>query len=220
MDPSDELDPNVLRTYIKSRQADYDKIIAAAEKPPIPDSIDPINIVAEPPLILPVVREQFATSQTTTGPTSEPATSSVADGTTQPAVPTTNPTTDAVPAATHRVTSYAAAFPVAANLLVTSAEAVADATEIQVQVADGSTYPATLLRSDAGTGLALLRVPTAKFAGLNLADQFAGGKLSCVSFPEVNLFQPTAGIINGSAGTPGRDGAFSLLNRHVWPADR
>jgi tetratricopeptide (TPR) repeat protein len=203
VDPSDELDAGRLKNYITAKQADYEKAVASAEKPPIPDSIDLINIVAEPPLVLPEVREEVATSQPTTSPTSAPTTAPVAADTTQPVVATTSPSPVAL-AKTHRVTSYAAGFPVGPNLLVTAADGVADATDIQVQAADGAAYPATLVRSDPETGLALLRVPAAKFAALNLADHFGGGSLSCVSFPSVDLFQPTATILNGSAAAPGR----------------
>ena len=106
------------------------------------------------------------------------------------------------PKKTYRVSSYSAAFAVGPNLLVTSIESVADASDIQIQIADGTAFPATVVRSDPESGLALLRVPAARFTWLNLADQFAGGTLSCVSFPSVDLFQPSAAVIAGSSTMP------------------
>jgi len=199
VNPDDELDPGKLTTYIKDKQAAYDKALASAERPQIPDAIDPLNVVAEPPFLLPDAPVQVATSQPSPDPTS--STSPTTDSATQPVASTTNPA-GVSPAKTHRVTSYAAAFPVSPTLLVTSAEAVADATDIVVQSIDGSTYPATVVRSDSQSGLALLRVPTGKFACLNLAEHFAGGSVSCVSFPNVDLFQPTAAVILGTAPAP------------------
>ncbi len=146
---------------------------------------------------------QVATATPPDGATPAPAsTPGDAPAPADPNPPAAPPDSDAAPKKTYRVTSYAAAFPVGADLLVTAAEAVADATEIQVQVADGAAFSATVVRSDPQSGLALLRVPTAKFAWLNLADHFSGGTISCVSFPGVDLFQPAATAIAGSAVAP------------------
>jgi hypothetical protein len=50
-------------------------------------------------------------------------------------------------------------------------------------------------------------------AYLSLADAFAGGTIQCVSFPTVNVFDPVAEAISGSAVAPKDDWAVRLA-RH------
>jgi tetratricopeptide (TPR) repeat protein len=112
-----------------------------------------------------------------------------------------------------RITQYAAAFPVASDLVVTSAQTVKDATALQLQMLDGQSIPAELVRKDDASGLALLRVTSKKFNPLPLADTFAGGAVTCASFPTVDLFSPAAQSINGSAAAP-KEGWTISLNVH------
>jgi Tfp pilus assembly protein PilF len=119
-----------------------------------------------------------------------------------------------------RTTQYAAAFPVAPDLLVTSAAAVDGATMIRVQGPDGDPFEATVLDTDDASGLALLKTKDGKrFAYLPVADTFAGGPVQCVSFPAVNLFDPVAEAFPGSALNPanlpaGQEKWAIKLSRH------
>jgi hypothetical protein len=114
-----------------------------------------------------------------------------------------------------RVTQYAAAFAVSENLIVTAAAPLADAVEIDLQSTDGSALKAEVVRKDEKSGLALLRVSSGdrKLSYLNIADTFAGGDLTCVAFPTVDLFNPNAEILAGTAETP-KDNWKIKLTRH------
>jgi hypothetical protein len=111
------------------------------------------------------------------------------------------------------VTSYAAAFPVAPDLLVTAAAAVEGADRVMVQPSGGDPMEVEVVTHDAGSGLALLRVPGKRMAYLTLADAFNGGTLQTVSFPSVNIFDPVAEAIPGSA-VPPKDEWAVRLGRH------
>jgi hypothetical protein len=112
-----------------------------------------------------------------------------------------------------RITQYAAAFPVAPDLVLTSASAVDDGATLQLQAADGQGLSAELVRKDANTGLALLRVSGRKLHPLPIADAFTGGAVTCASFPTVDLFSPAAQSIAGSATAP-KDNWTVALNLH------
>ena len=104
------------------------------------------------------------------------------------------------------IETNAAAFPVAQDLIVTSADAVADASSITLQVPGGDTIKAQVVSSDETSGLALLRVTGKRLAWLPLGDSFADGAVNCISFPEVNLFDPVpasiSGTVSGASGKP------------------
>ncbi len=105
-----------------------------------------------------------------------------------------------------RVTRYAAAFPVASDLLITSGAAVDHAQSINLEDSQGNTLSAELVRADEKSGLALLRVAGKKFAYINLADAFAGGEVRCVGFPSVAIFSPRPEVLNGKANKPSATG--------------
>lgn len=199
---------------------------SAIQEPPLPKAITPVGLHGSPvtaiaaapasPGLAPHAVASSATgadsstaSVVTTAPSAAApaattaATTPDASSTGAPAAPQAS-TPDATQPATPkiRLTSYAAAFPVAPNLLVTSAAVVEQATQIQLEGNDGSTYTASLLRSDPQSGLALIQVSKGKFNYLGLGSGFAGGAISCVSFPSVDLFQPTPTSISGSAIAP------------------
>lgn len=100
------------------------------------------------------------------------------------------------------VVDYAAAFAVAPDLVVTDAVAVESATTIRLQSGDGVPMDATVLRKDDETGLALLRVEGGKLAYVVLDAKFAGGAIQCVSYPNVDLFDPSAQVISGTVPAP------------------
>jgi trypsin-like peptidase len=212
-----QINTQQLQTQIDAKQAEMDKALEGVERPPIPTRIIPVDIIADNPSQGADASgsQTGANTQTPTPPDSLATTVSPSDPQASGAPPATPaPTPDATGAApasadpapapkkTYRVTTYAAAFPVSANLLVTTAEAVTDATDIQVQNADGAAFSAMLVRSDPQSGLALVRIVNSKLAYMSLAEQFSGGTLSCVGFPNVDLFQPAAALINGSAISP------------------
>jgi tetratricopeptide (TPR) repeat protein len=120
------------------------------------------------------------------------------------------------PARKVRVTQYAAAFPVAPDLAVTSAAAVDDNAAIQLQAADGQSATATLVRKDDALGLALVRITGRKLTPLMLADTFTGGPVACCSFPTVDLFNPASQKINGTAQPP-KEGAEWTVNLGSHP---
>src|SRR5207247_1787859 len=100
------------------------------------------------------------------------------------------------------VTTYAAAFPVAPDLLVTSASAIEGATQITIQPADGNPFEATVVSTDTRSGLALLRATGRKLSYLGLASSYTSGPFQCVSFPTVNVFDPVPEVISGSGIAP------------------
>jgi tetratricopeptide (TPR) repeat protein len=112
-----------------------------------------------------------------------------------------------------RITQYAAAFPVASDLVVTSSAIIEDGVTLQLQSADGQPINATLVRKDENMGLALLRVEGRTLNPLALADGFKGGPVTCASFPTVDLFSPAAQAITGNA-TPPKEGWTISLNIH------
>ena len=133
----------------------------------------------------------------------------------QTAAPPAIDIVQARPAEAHKVqlTSYAVAFPVAKDLVVTAAATLAGATEIQLQASDGSALSGQVVRTDEATGLALLRVSGRALAPLDVADAFAGGPLQCAGFPTVNIFNPSAEIFGGTA-PPSKEGWKVRLDQH------
>jgi hypothetical protein len=125
------------------------------------------------------------------------------------------PPPDPIPAALAKatVTTYGAGFPVAPDLIVTSAAVVEGATGVTVQPADGDPMDAEVVTRDESSGLALLKIPGRKMAYLPLADAFAGGTFQCVGFPTVSIFDPVAEAITGSAVAP-KDGWTVRLSKH------
>ena len=103
-----------------------------------------------------------------------------------------------------RITQYAAAFPIAPDLAVTSAAAIGDNATLQVQFSDGQSAKASLVRKDETVGLALIKIEgkNKKLIPLVLADSFAGGTIACVTFPTADLFTPTSQKIPGNATPP------------------
>ncbi len=99
------------------------------------------------------------------------------------------------------VTRYAAGFPVAENLIVTDAVIINDPhrTELKVQNAEGESLRAELVRLDAQSGLALVRLLEKKVKYLSVEGPFAGGQVQCPAFIEVDLFQPRAEIVVGQS---------------------
>jgi tetratricopeptide (TPR) repeat protein len=107
-----------------------------------------------------------------------------------------------------KVTQYAAAFPVSSDLLVTAAGVVEGASQIQLQSADGSSADAEVVRSE--NGLALLRAKGRKFMPLSLGNLFTGGAIQCAALTSVNIFQPAAKLVAGTAGPAGESWSIRM----------
>ena len=112
-----------------------------------------------------------------------------------------------------RITQYAAAFPVAPTLVLTSSAIIEDGVTLQLQSNDGQPLSATLVRKDDTLGLALLKVEGRTLRPLALADAFNGGPVTCASYPAVDLFSPAGQAITGSATAP-KEGWTISLNMH------
>jgi tetratricopeptide (TPR) repeat protein len=116
-----------------------------------------------------------------------------------------------------RITQYAAAFPIAPDLAVTSAAAIGDNATLQVQFSDGQSANASLVRKDETVGLALIKIEgkNKKLIPLVLADSFPGGTIACVTFPTADLFTPTSQKIAGNATAPKEGADWTIaLNLH------
>ncbi|MEZ0268148.1 MAG: hypothetical protein ACAI43_25770 [Phycisphaerae bacterium] len=121
-----------------------------------------------------------------------------------------------------RVTQYAAAFAVSEDHAVTAAAPLDGAIEFELQTLEGASLKATVVRTDAKSGLALLKItqPAGSKRKLNflpLADAApsAGSALACVCFPTVNLFNPAAEALVGTAPSAPKDATWTIkLQRH------
>jgi len=100
------------------------------------------------------------------------------------------------------VFTYACGFGVGPDLIVTSAATVEGATRITVQPMDSDAFDVELVKVDAASGLALLRVKGQRIAFLPIGDAFAGGVVQCVSYPTPAVFDPESEVISGSAIPP------------------
>lgn len=205
------------------RKTDYDEAVAALVRPnPLPETATVVALDAPvPPLTQPApkpVPVAVASGSPDTPPTRpkppgrnkpkppKPATDTppVGDGETAttevvPPAPPVNP--PVTPPRKVKLTTYAAAFPVAPDLLITAAAAVDGAGEITLQGRDGAALSATVVRTDAATGLALVRVKNTKLAHLDLGKPVAG-KVVCAAFPEVNIFAPAGESLTATAPAP------------------
>jgi hypothetical protein len=111
---------------------------------------------------------------------------------------------EAPPAPKQKVTltTYAAAFAVSPEMLITSASAVNGANSIKLQTRDGGAVNAEVVRVDAEHGLALIRAKGLRLTFLDLGTP-AAGKVSCLAFADANVFAPAAEQLPGTAPAPG-----------------
>lgn len=192
--------------------------IASNSKPPHVEVIEPTKPTRKPPRAKPARSETppatppgSADPQTGQQPGSEtPASESPLTGTPVTAVSSPEPVVDRTPS---RVTRYAAAFPVATDLLVTTRAAVEKTDSVTLEDSQGNSFTASVVRTDDKTGLALIRVSGQRFAFLKLADTFAGGgEVRCTGFPRVAIFNPTPESIVGRSAAikAGGDWTISL----------
>jgi tetratricopeptide (TPR) repeat protein len=114
------------------------------------------------------------------------------------------PAVDPPPAAPKqkvKLTTYAAAFAVSQDLVVTTSAAVDGAGKISLQARDGNVLTGEVVRTDPASGLALVRVKGIKLTFLDLGTPEAG-KVTCLAFADANIFAPTAEQLAGTASAP------------------
>lgn len=215
---------DMCKANLQSAQDRYEKLAGSLERPKFPPEILTVAMdeTTAPPLSKPVIVVADATPVTPSiNPT--PRTPRIPRPTpnTTPKTPSTTPnppTVDNPPAVAVvtprpprkvRVTQYAAAFPVAPALVVTSAAVIQDGATLQLQSSDGQSLSARLVRKDEATGLALLKLEGRRLAPLSIADAFTGGPIACAAFPTVDLFSPAAQSITGTAAVP-KDNAWTV----------
>ncbi len=110
-----------------------------------------------------------------------------------------------------------AAFPIAPDLAVTAAAPLEGIDRVKLQASDGTNLTATVVRRDAGAGLALLRLVEKKFAYFSLSNAFEGGEIDCVCFPVVNIFEPRAELVAGQAPPAGVNWQIKLTRHPRLP---
>jgi hypothetical protein len=196
-----------LQRQEKSAQDAADNATARVDQPPLLESVDPL---------MPGDSDQVASA------TPMPADTGGSDsGSTPPAVPPasqhpqqadappTAPPVHVDPPKKVAVTNYAVAFAVAPNLAITDARAVHDGNSFSLQCPDGTVVQATLVRTDSAGKLALLQL-SKSVAYLDLAPSFAGGRVTCTGFPDVDIFNPTPAAITGVTPAPTDDWEIKL----------
>jgi hypothetical protein len=214
-------DAELAKDRLDQAKQKYDEMRASIEMPKFPASIE---LVAMDSTTAPAVASTPPTAVASIDPEDKPT---LRTKPTPPRTTETTPPTGAAPPAEEpvalepprhtrgkvRITQYAAAFPVSPDLVLTSASVIDDGATLQLQAADGQGLSAELVRKDADTGLALLRVTGRKLHPLPIADAFNGGAITCASFPTVDLFSPAAQTIAGAATAP-KDNWTVALNLH------
>ena len=215
----------------RDKQEAYDALARQVERPVFPKALQlvaidattppPLAGVAEPPAGTEVASAAGANAETSAAGPPRRTTAKgrkavrVQRPRTAPAPAESDPAPLVVPAAPKapkkvRITRYAAAFPVAPDLLVTAASAVEDATDLEVQTLEGNALKAELVRSDPDSGLALVRVTGQKLDPLPLADTFTGGAVQCAALSKVSIFAPAAEMIAGNLSKSAGEWAVKL----------
>lgn len=132
------------------------------------------------------------------------------------ALPTTQPTTQPVPAVPQRGpvptpppttqaldTSYINGVAVTSDLIVTTASSLKGASDIVIHAPGDFTCMATVSRMDLDNDLALLRLKGKTVRPIQLAKQIAPGAFTCVLYPSTHVFDLKTKEYDGSCATPG-----------------
>lgn len=215
------------RAEMAAAQQNYDDFAASMLRPPFPKEVEAVAMsqLDPPPFSAVIAKPTTATATASTIPaTTAVATPAVA--TTQPAAvsqpatttPSATTTVTASQPVTRRSPKVLTAFAVHVDLVLTAAQGIEKDSETRVQLRDGRTFPARVVRIDAKSGLALLRVEGVRLSCLAVGEQFDGGPITCVGFPDDDLFQPKLRGMNGKASPvpaePGEKGWTVSLNIH------
>jgi hypothetical protein len=154
-------------------------------------------MVPEPAVIRPVpVAKPPKLTRTDEPPIAPPA----ADPTPPPEVVVAPPPPPEPPR--RKAFTYAAGFAVTTDLMVTSAAAVEGTTRISVQPVGANPFDAEVVKVDAASGLALIKLKGGRLPALVLDEAFVGGPVTCAGFPTPAIFDPEAEVITGSAAAP------------------
>jgi tetratricopeptide (TPR) repeat protein len=185
-----------LKTQQASTQTEYDQALAAIPKPDYPSTIPAADSNAGTTVAVVTPSAPVANTDTAINPPAPtipaprpqptPVLQDVA--TPEPTVTTPPPPSDTKPRHSVR---YGAAFAVAPDLVVTSAEMINGASTLEFQTADGGDLKGEVVRTDDATGLALVRITNGKSVVLPLADTVTTGAVQCPGYPDVDLFNPT-----------------------------
>lgn len=92
----------------------------------------------------------------------------------------------------------AIAIPIGPDLLVTPADAIGDAREVQLESTQGLTLKAKVVRSDSDRKLALLKVEGRRLAYFNLGDQLEDGPVECAVVLKPVVFNLVAEVVGGN----------------------
>lgn len=171
-----------------------------------PVAVQPKPPTVQPPTPKPATIQPPSVGQNTVTPPVDPPVAVT------PPTPRPSPS-DRTDSRKRSIFTSSCGFAVGPDLIVTSAASVEGTTRITVQPADSDPIDAELVRTDAASGLALVRLKNYKMAYLPVADAFAGGTLQCVSYPTVSIFESASEVIGGSS-VPPKDGWAIRLNKH------
>lgn len=109
---------------------------------------------------------------------------------------------------------YAAAFAVAPDLAVTSGKAIAGASAIELQTADGASFKGEVVRTDDASGLALVRFTGGSVPCLQIGlTQSPAAAMQCLGFPDIDAFTPTPQIMEVKASAIAGAVAFHVAPR-------
>jgi len=185
---------DLLQTNLRVKQTDLARVRSEQPAPPFDEAIHPIAPDDLTPLVL------------ATGQVFLRSASDVEDSAEVPAettAPTERPRVGVGhdrPASTRVLT---AAFPISANLFLAADSMLQGATSLQIKGQQQHNSRLTIVRRDAKSGLALLRVSGNGQAYLNLAEKCVEGEVQCIGFPTDSIFDPTAEPISGKATLAG-----------------
>jgi len=202
----------------------FDELVAAAKeaaaKVPIPPCLTEVHPVMPEPLPTALASAQppasaigRESSPTAGEAPSEPPRENTTADQGESIAPEAAPRPAKVP-----VQRYALAFAIDRLRLVTSAQALGDASEVRVEDGQGVVLTAKVAAKDGP--LALLEVPASDVPGgslryLSVAEAFAGGLVRCAAIPEANVFGPSSKLLAGEATSPPARGPWSAsLSEH------
>jgi tetratricopeptide (TPR) repeat protein len=202
---------------LNTAQSAYDAADALLSSTPAPDfpqaiPLDSVELTLDPPAAPPPLRAVGPAVASVAATPPSQSSKILLHATPKSAVHPPDappPTPLATPLAepgTDHVTSYAVAFAIAPDILLTAAAQVEDSTDIQLTTSDGKNLKARVLRDHHSDGIALLQVDGANLPCLRLAAPGtiqATHSMSCLSFPEVDLFNPVVKSIPTAAPAQG-----------------
>ncbi len=229
-------------TAIKTAQKAHDDFAASMGRPAFSEKIDTVAMTAvnPPDLANAVDKTPPAAAETAVAP-ADPKTKPIvvavappaplvgpaADSATKPAQPVATPaanpaanpsTPNATPAPPRRrVIHQTVAVAVSHSLMIASTRGMEPDAILQLEFLDGQTYEATVVRRDDNLGLALIKVDGRRMACVNTASDFDGGDITCIWFPEADLFNLRPKALAGEAPAFPKEGAAWAIKLSAPP---